>query len=185
MNKGPFDWWTDNGFLEYQQDNVRIYDMDREKYLFVDQILYASTTERSWYIKNVMPHAQGRCLEIGLGLGVASKVILARPEVEFLLTLEKSEAVIRAYGKPLPRHLVQQANVYEWIENYEGFSFPSFDLIFVDHFTAMDDEELIEELAPLVEKLKKLLKPKAKLIVWIDESLGSEEMQGLRDLWVI
>jgi len=184
MKQHAFSWWDQNGFLEYHNNNVRIYNVDGEQYLFIDQIMYASSTERSWYIKNVMPHAHGRCLEVGLGLGIASKVILARPEVEYLLTIENSEPVIAAYGKPLHRHFLLCADIYEWANNYGEFDLPLYDLIFVDHYTAMEDE-LIDELTPLVENLKKLLRPEGKLIVWVDESLAPEDTEMFRKLWVV
>jgi len=183
MGKGPFDYWNENAKLEYEKDDVRVYFMDGEQYLFVGQIMYASTTERSWYIKQVMPRAQGKCLEIGLGLGVASKVILARPDVQHLLTIEKSEAVIAAFGQPLPRHNILWGDVHEWIDNFYDPT-PMYDLIFVDHYTDMDDL-LYEELRILVGKLVYLLKPNGKLIVWIDENLSPEEIEDFKKFWVV
>lgn len=183
MVVGPYDFWDENGELEYEQGDVRIYRMDGEHYLFVNQTMYASTTERSWYIQNVMEHAKGRCLEIGLGLGAASKVILAKPEVRHLLTIEKNEAVIGAFGKPLPRHNILCADVYEWVDNFWDPT-PMYDLIFVDHYATMD-EELIEELKSLMEKLSKLLKADGKLIIWIDENLPEEEIKLFKQFWVL
>jgi spermidine synthase len=108
---GPFDFWDENGELEFHQGDVRIYRVDGEEYLFVGPVMYASTTERDWYGRNVFPYAKGRCLEIGLGLGVASKVILANPRVTHLLTVEKDENVIAAFGKPLHKHTLLRADV--------------------------------------------------------------------------
>lgn len=183
MNKTPWDFWDENAFLEYQNDDVRIYDMDREKYLFVGNIMYASTTERNWYIANVMPYATGKCLEIGLGLGVASKCILAKPGVRHLLTIEKDARVIEAFGRPLRRHNILEADVEEWTKDLVVIE-PIYDFIFVDHYT-LEDDEIIEPLAGLVERLKPLLKPDGKLVLWIDENAPEENKEMIRSLWVI
>jgi predicted O-methyltransferase YrrM len=181
--KGPFDFWNENAFLEYQNDDVRIYDMDAQKYLFIGQIMYASTSERGWYVKNVMPYATGKCLEIGLGLGVASKSMLVKNEVRHLLTIESNEKVIEAFGRPLRNHNILHANIYDWAENLEFYE-PVYDFIFVDHYT-LDDEEIIEPLEDLAAQLRKLLKPDGKMVFWIDTNATDEDQQRIKDLWVI
>ena len=183
MVVGPFDFWDRNAVLEYNEKDVRIYRMDGQHHLFLDQVLYASTTERPWYIHNVMPHAKGRCLEVGLGLGVASKVILANSKVKHLLTIEKNEAVIGAFGRPLTKHNILWTDVYEWINNFQDPT-PMYDLIFVDHYTSMDDE-LWEDLKNLVEKLSKLLREDGKLIIWIDENMDQKEIVQFKELWIL
>ncbi len=181
--KGPFDFWDRNGLLEYEAEDVRIYDVDGHKYLFVAQTLFACTTERSWYIKNVMPYAKGRCLEIGLGLGVASKTILAKRGVSHLLTVEKNERVIAAFGRPLPRHNILVADIHEWISNILQLK-PSFDFIFVDHHADMEEEDTYVEMCVLVEQLKQLLTKEGKLVVWLDENAHDEDQKRFRDLWI-
>jgi spermidine synthase len=182
MEKGPFDFWDKNAVLEYHQENVRIYRMDGEHHLFVDQIMYASTTERTWYIHNVMHYAKGKCLEIGLGLGVASKVILARPEVTHLLTVENNEAVIGAFGKPLPRHNILCTDIYQWVDSFIDLS-PMYDLIFVDHYT-LEDEEEIYALEDLAYKLEPLVKEGGRMIFWVDENAPEESKDQIRKLWL-
>jgi spermidine synthase len=181
--KGPFDFWEENAFLEYQNEDVRIYDMEGQKHLFIGQVMYASTTERSWYVRNVMPYAAGKCLEIGLGLGVASKSILVKDEVSHLLTVEANEKVIEAFGRPLRKHNILHADVYEWVDSLV-FVNPMYDFIFVDHYT-LEDEEIVDPLAELRDKLSKLLKPEGKMIFWIDENAPEEDQQRIRDLWVV
>jgi spermidine synthase len=179
---GPFDWWERNGKLEYEQGDVRIYDMDGDKYLFVGQTMYASTKERSWYVKNVMPHAQGKCLEIGLGLGVASKAILYKPQVKHLLTVEKNPHVIAAFGRPLHRHNILCADAVKWVSEFPVLE-PMYDFIFVDHYTF--DDETLETLPGLATALKFLLKPDGKMVFWVDENAPEEDRQKVRDLWIL
>lgn len=181
--KGPFDFWDQNAFLEYQNDDVRIYDMDTQKYLFIGQIMYASTSERGWYVKNVMPYATGKCLEAGLGLGVASKSMLVKEDVRHLLTIEANEKVIEAFGRPLRNHNILHADIYHWADNLAMVE-PVYDFIFVDHYT-LEDEEMVGELEELGEKLKKLLKPEGKMVFWIDTNAPEEDQKRIRDLWVV
>ena len=155
--------------------------MDRELYLFVDQIMYASTTERSWYALNVYPYAKGKCLEIGLGLGVASKAILANKKVSHLLTVESNEYVIAAFGRPLLKHNILHANVYDWILGLKNIG-ALYDFIFVDHYT-FEEEELVN-LIQLAEKLKCLLKKDGKMVFWVDENGPDEDKQLIRSLCI-
>lgn len=180
--KNPFEYWDKNAHLEYQNEDVRIYDMNNHKFLFVGQIMYASTTERGWYIKNVMPYAQGKCLEIGLGLGVASKCIIVKPEVKHLLTIEKDERVIEAFGRPLRNHNILHMDINDWLDGLVSFE-PFYDFIFVDHY-AFDEEDL-EYLPKLADRLKPLLKPGGNMVFWIDENAEEEDKDLVRELWHI
>lgn len=181
--KGPFDFWDENAFLEYQNDDVRIYDMDTQKFLFIGQVMYASTSERGWYVKNVMPYATGKCLEVGLGLGVASKSMLVKKAVSHLLTIEANEKVIEAFGRPLRNHNILHADIYEWSSNL-AFYGPIYDFIFVDHYT-LGEDELITPLEDLAVNLKRLLMPEGKMVFWIDTNATDEDQKRIRDLWVI
>ncbi len=182
MTIGPFDWWTENATEEFIQGNVRIYDMDGDKYLFVGPVMYASTTERNWYITNVYPYARGKCLELGLGLGVASKVMLANDRVTHLLTVENNEHVIGAFGKPLLKHNILHADAMEWVSNFPVLE-PMYDFIFVDHYTF--EEEELEMLQWLGTALQRLLKPGGKMVFWIDENGPDEDKEKIRKLWIL
>ncbi len=182
MTTGTFDWWDENATEEFTQGDVRIYDMDGEKYLFVGPVMYASTTEQSWYGKNVYPYARGKCLELGLGLGVASKVMLSNARVTHLLTVEKNEHVIGAFGKPLLKHNILHADAVEWVSNFPVLE-PMYDFIFVDHYTF--EEEELEMLQRLGTGLQHLLRPGGKMIFWIDENAPEEDKEKIRKLWIL
>lgn len=185
MSKDAFAFWDRNGKLTYNEGPVRIYNVDGEDYLFVGPVMYASTIERDWYGRNVYPRARGKCLEIGLGLGVASKVILANKRVRHLLTIEKQAEVIQAFGRPLPRHNILEKNVYEWIvgvaESVDLFE-PFYDFIFVDHYTDMEED--YDDLKNLQEMLLPLLKQNGSLVFWIDENAPEEDQCLIRSLWI-
>ena len=180
--RSAFDWWDENGTLEFTQGDVRIYDMDDQKYLFVGPIMYASTSERGWYIRNVYPHARGKCLEIGLGLGVASKVMIANNRVKHLLTVENNEHVIAAFGKPLEKHNILHADATQWVSEFPRLE-PMDDFIFVDHYTF--EEEELEALQWLGTGLKSLLRPGGKMVFWIDENAPDEDREKIKDLWIL
>jgi spermidine synthase len=179
--KDPFEFWERNGKLEFQRGDVRVYRVDRQHYLFVDQTMYASTTERPWYIRNVMPYAKGRVLEIGLGLGCASKVILANPKVQHLLTIENNENVIAAYGRLLPKHHLLLQDAEEWAREVPK-NFSMFDLIFVDHYTFSEDT--IDELKELAQNLCPLVKEGGRMIFWVDENAPEEDKVQIKNLWL-
>jgi spermidine synthase len=182
MAIGPFDWWNRNAFLEFEQEDVRIYAADGEKYLFVDQTMYASTTEKDWYIANVLPRARGKCLEIGLGLGVASKVITSSKEVTHLLTVEKNPSVIGAFGKPWLKHNILHVDVMDWISSFPALE-PMYDFIFVDHYTFDDDD--LDMLEWVGTGLKHLLKPGGSMVFWIDDNAPEEDKEQVKKLWVL
>lgn len=182
MGKGPFDFWHKNGLLEWEQGDVKIFSMDGDSFMFIGQTLFASTNERMWYIKNVMPHTRGKCLEVGLGLGAASKVILANPAVTTLTTVEANADVIDAFGWTFRHHIVVHMDINDWAAT-AGHVGPIYDFIFVDHFAEMD-EEFYPELEELVDKLKLTLKQDGKLVVWIDENAAEEDKEAYRKLWI-
>jgi spermidine synthase len=182
MTISPFGWWEENATLEFIQGDVRIFDIEDEKYLFVGQTMYASTTERSWYIKNVYPYAKGKCLELGLGLGVASKVILANDNVTHLLTIEEDGNVIGAFGKPLVRHNILHFDAMKWVASFPRLD-PMYDFIFVDHYTF--EEEELGLLQGLASGLKYLLKPGGEMVFWVDENAPEEDQNLIRDLWIL
>lgn len=181
MVQDPFAWWKQNSKLEFEQGDVRIYQIEDDSYLFVQQIMYASTTERPWYIKHVFPYAKGRCLEVGLGLGVASKVILANNQVNHLLTVESNEDVISAFGRPLVRHNILTADIYKWTTGLNIIE-PMYDFIFVDHYTF--EEEEFQDLKELATNLTPLLKENGRMIFWIDENAPEEDQGLIKSLWI-
>ena len=143
--------------------------------------MYASTTERDWYIKNIHSLARGRCLEVGLGLGVASKVILANTSVRHLLTIENNENVIAGFGKLLPRHTIRQMDINEWVDLLVDVS-PMYDFIFVDYY--VDLEEDLEDLQHLATNLKPLLYEGGHMVFWIDENSDEKDIEDVKELWV-
>ena len=183
MTRNPFCFWEKHGFLEFQSGDVRIYNVGGDQFLFVGQTMYASTRERDWYIRHLMPVARGNVLEVGLGLGCASKVLLASRKVQSLLTIEKNLDVVAAFGEPLGRHMILLADINDWVSSITEAS-PMYDLIFVDHYTMGDEDEQLPELQRLAVQLEPLLKKGGSTVFWIDEVVADETKADLKKLWL-
>lgn len=181
--KDPLAWWQKNGRLDFHRGDVRIYNIEEEDYLFIGQTIYASTKELPWYIHNIYNYVQGNVLEIGLGLGCASRLICKAPRIKHLLTIEKNEDVIAAFGTCLRHHYILSADVNEWAKQIPK-EFTMYDLIFVDHYT-MGDEDLYPELEELASNLSSLVNPGGRMVFWIDENAPDDEQEFVRSLWLV
>jgi len=179
--RDPFDFWNENGKLLWEQGDARVYEVDGQRYLFVDQTMYASTTERDWYIHNLMSKVRGQVLEFGLGLGVASLVMLAAG-LTHLTTIEKNKNVIWGYGRPLPFHNVIESDADVALEALSRSEL-KYDFIFIDHYAHLD-EETLDYLRNFVEKCRNLLVLGGNLVVWYDETLPDPDIASIRALWI-
>lgn len=173
-------YWDKNAVLEFKKDNVRLYRMGNQRFLFENEEICYSTSERNWYVKNVMPYAKGKALQIGLGLGLASKCILLKRKVNHLLTVEENENIIEAHGKTLTGHNILYKNPEQWLDlvSHNG---PTYDFIFVENYVF--DDEILENLPNLAEKYYSILKPNGNIIFWIDENAEEEDQRLVKSLW--
>jgi len=110
---------------------------------------------------------RGKCLEIGLGLGVASRYILSFPEVESLTTVEINPDVIAVH---------QMVNYIDDARhkgiNGDGLDFilqaeEKYDFIFFDHYSIID-EDTLETLEIYVKAAKKILAENGTMLGWFD-----------------
>jgi len=182
------------GKLVAESGEVKIYSMltnfskkhlKREE-LFLEigpgHTLWALESELPDYIWQLKDYPKGNCLEIGLGLGVASKYILTFPRVETLTTVEKNEDVIKAQKQVNPiednRHVVLEADglVYAYETQRE------FDFIFIDCYDAIDEDSL-----PMIEDMayacRRILKDDGRILGWWDESAPEEFVNSFFDLF--
>ena len=89
-----------DGEVVAEYGNVKVYKMNGELFLEIgpSHTLWALESDLTDYIEQLYDYPHGRCLEIGLGLGVASRYILTFPKVEHLTTVEKNLDVIKAHS---------------------------------------------------------------------------------------
>lgn len=137
--------------------------------------LWALESEITDYIDQISGIPKGDCLEIGLGLGVASRLILSHPSVTSLTTIEKNQDVIKCHSKiddkyrkdkhPYRKHVHK-------IINQDGLVFCNqtknkYDFIFIDCYANIDEDSL-----PLIQDLARsgarLLRPGGIITGWFD-----------------
>jgi SAM-dependent methyltransferase len=163
--------YFEDGNLIAESGSARIYSMNNELFLElgVGHNLWALESELPDYIWQLKDYPKGSCLEIGLGLGVASRYILTFPRVEELTTVEKNENVIEVQKEANPidddRHLVLNADglvyAYETRRKY--------DFIFIDCYSHID-EDTLPLIADMAYACRRILKDDGKVIGWWDEA---------------
>lgn len=150
-----------------EHGNVKIYKVDNEHELLlkIDGVLWALGSEIIDYKRNIGNMAKGDCLEIGLGLGVASGYILSFPEVKSLTTVDLNADVIKAQ---------KQANFIDddrhTIINMDGLSYingteKTFDFIFFDHYRTIN-KKTVPGIAEMVQASYRILNPNGRVSGW-------------------
>ena len=159
-----------DGELIAESGDARIYKMNGK--LFLERgkghTLWALEDELGDYIHQLDSWPQGDCLEIGLGLGVASKYILTFPKVKSLTTIEIDEDVITTQQLANPidddRHLIlNTSGLYYTYETKRLYDF-----IFLDFYDVID-EETLPIIADMVVACERILKRRGKIIGWLDK----------------
>jgi len=126
---------------------------------------------------------RGKCLEIGLGLGVASKYILSFPEVESLTTVEINSDVI-AVHKMInetydPRHEIVHAGGLDFMVLRDE----KYDFIFFDHYSIID-EDTLEILDVYAKAARKILNKGGTLLSWFDIYTPEEHANKFFDIFL-
>jgi predicted membrane-bound spermidine synthase len=174
-----------DGSLVVEVDNVRVYRMNDKLYLEIGpgHTLWALEDELKDYMEQLKDHPKGDCLEIGLGLGVASRYILTFPSVNSLTTVELDKDVIVAHSLledeyryytldyKGDRHKILHTSGLE----YAYMTKKRYDFIFIDFYDRTDEDTLpiIEDMARACHRI---LKPGGKMIGWLDKYTPEEFM---------
>lgn len=117
---------------------------------------------------------RGNCLEIGLGLGIASRYIISFPEVTKLTTVEINPDVIAVH---------QMVNYIDDARhkgiNGDGLDFilqteEKYDFIFFDHYSIID-EDTLEMLKTYVNAAKRVLAKDGDVLGWFDPYTPEED----------
>jgi len=159
-----------DGELIAESGDARVYEMNGRLYLErgTGHTLWALEDELQDYIVQLESWPKGNCLEIGLGLGVASRYILTFPKVKSLTTVEIDIDVITTQKMANPivddRHLILNANGLYYA--YETKSM--FDFIFLDFYDAID-EDTLPAIADMVTACNRILKRNGKMLGWLDK----------------
>lgn len=159
-----------DGELIAEIGDTRIYKMDGKLFLEkgVGHTLWALEDELEDYIYQLESWPKGDCLEIGLGLGVASKYILSFPKVKSLTTVEIDADVIMAQKIADPidddRHLILNAHGLYYAYETKRL----YDFIFLDFYDVID-EETLPLIADMAVACERTLKRGGKMIGWLDK----------------
>jgi hypothetical protein len=167
MKKGLI--YFQDGEIVAESNNAKVYRFNDMLHLEIGpgHNLWAIESELKDYIWQLNDRPNGECLEIGLGLGVASKYILSCPKVKTLTTVEKNDDVIKVHKTLNPitpkNHIILNADgLYYMYETKRKFDF-----IFLD-FYAVIDEETLPIIKDFSEAAKKCLKPDGEIVGWFD-----------------
>ena len=164
-----------DGELIAESGSARVYKMNGKLFLEkgTGHTLWALEDELGDYIYQLNDWPRGDCLEIGLGLGVASRYLLSFPRVDSLTTVEIDKDVIITQELVNPidddTHLILNANgLYYAYETRQVFDF-----IFLDFYDVID-EETLPLIADMVMGCNKILKNGGKMIGWLDQHTSSD-----------
>jgi len=173
-----------DGELIVKSGEARIYKFKDELFLEIGpgHNLWALESEISDYIWQLNDRPRGSCLEIGLGLGVASKYILSCKRVKSLTTLEINKDVIDVYKKleqedynhdftifPEKRHTILNADGLIYM--YETKQ--KFDFVFVDCYKTID-EDTLPLIADMAIAAENIVKPDGEVVGWFDKATPEE-----------
>jgi len=174
-----------DGILIAESGEAKVYKLNGELFLEIGpgHNLWALESELEDYIWQLSGKPGGECLEIGLGLGVASKYILSCPRVRGLTTVEINEDVINVYNKLNPEdysfdYVEAYYNKRHTIVNLDGLTYMyktkrRFDFIFVDCYDLID-EDTLPIIADMCSAGKRILKDDGLIVGWFDKATTEE-----------
>ena len=174
-----------HGKLLAKSGNIKVYLFNDLLYLEEGpgHTLWTIESEIEEYEQQIANYPKGNCLEIGLGLGVASRYILSCKGVKSLTTVELLEDVIKVQKQVNfindPRHSIICMNGWEHIISTDK----KYDFVFMDHYHFADEEGL-----PLIKKYvemckKRVLKKGGKIVVWQDIYMPEEFIESFHKLF--
>jgi spermidine synthase len=172
-----------DGELVVDQKNARVYKMDGELFLEIGEghTLWALESEFEDYRDQLSDFPRGECLEIGLGLGVASRYILTFPKVTRLTTVEVNKDVILAHEgikeedrkysldyKPFIKGRQRHRILHSDGLSYAYQTNKKFDFIFIDCYDRID-EETLPFIADMAAACARVLSSKGRITAWLDK----------------
>lgn len=170
--------YFEDGVLLAESGEAKVYKMADDLFLEIGpgHNLWALESEFKDYTWQLKDFPKGDCLEIGLGLGVASRYILTFPKVKHLTTVEINRDIINVHGKikdkdrkfsldydPI-KHSILKANGIEYAYQTKR----RYDFIFIDCY-AIIDEDTLPFIADMIIACSKVLKSDGKMIGWLDK----------------
>lgn len=185
-----------DGKVTAESGDVRAFSMNNELYLEIGpgRNLWAHEFEVSDYIQQLWDKPRGKCLEIGLGLGIASRCILSY-NVASLTTVELSIDVINVHEQ-LGTILDTKENKHKWLPyipekhlilNCDGLEYicttkMRYDFIFLDFFSNIDEDSL-PLIADMANASKRILNPGGSVVAWFDPQTPEEFVEPFNKIF--
>lgn len=182
-----------DGDLIAESGEAKVYKFDNDLFLEIGpgHNLWALGSELSDYMWQLSDNPRGSCLEIGLGLGVASKFILSLPRVRSLTTVEINKDVIEVYKQLKPEDYSFDFDVFpkkrHTILNADGLVYmyetrQRFDFVFIDCYSVID-EDTLPMIADMTIAAKNILNDGGKVMGWLDKATPEEFVKTFYDLF--
>jgi len=186
-------YYFKDGNVVAQSGDVCVYDMDNQFYLEIKGDLWALESEYSVYMEQLKDLPYGNCLEIGLGLGIASRCIMTFPKVKHLTTIEQNKDVINIHNdlKPYLDTRLNKWMLYDifkhTIINKSGLNYlleckEKYDFIFLDFYRAID-EDTLPLIKDMVNIAKKVLTKDGVVCGWLDPYTPVEHYEEFENIF--
>ena len=167
-----------DGELVAEHGQARVYKMNDQLFLEIGQghTLWALETELEDYMNQLQDYPRGNCLEIGLGLGVASRYLLTFPKVKHLTTVEINPDVVAVHKKIKDSdrgHKLDYNPKKHRILNADGLEYAyqtnqRYDFIFIDCYDRIDEDSL-PLIADMTNACARILTRKGRMMGWVDK----------------
>lgn len=189
--------YYDEGKLVAESGNAKVYEMFNSLFLEIGpgKNLWALESEYVNYIEQLAGKPRHKCLEIGLGLGIASRCILTCPHVTSLTTIESRKDVIDTHeqtcstlddGSRIDKWLPYDSSKHK-IYNCGGLEYlyrtrARYDFIFLDFYSHID-EETMPQIEDMVKAAKHRLEYDGILMGWFDIHTADEFVEPFFNLF--
>jgi spermidine synthase len=176
-------YFTD-GKIIAESGNIKVYEFNSALYLDrgPGHSLWADSEEIKELKEQIGGKPRGDCLEIGLGLGISSNIILENILVDSLITVEIDPDVIKVYKQMhslLPKtHTIVNVSGLDYLVSTKD----SFDFIFLDFYDIID-EDTLPEIRDYVEVGKSKLRDGGEIMGWFDPYTAEEFVSEFFELF--
>jgi len=183
------------GKIVARSGDVKVYSMDDQLFLEIGPAhdLWALESEVIDYIQQLKDDPKGNCLEIGLGLGVASRCIMTYPMVDHLTTVERNKDVIEVHKQLIPLldnkkdKWAKYKEENHTVVNMDGLEYllttnEKYDFIFMDFYKGIDEDSL-PEITDMVNAAQSCLTDRGIIRGWFDPYTPIEFVEVFHELF--
>ena len=167
---------------EYGEAKVYLYDDLLHLEIGPGHNLWMVESEIKELAEQIGDSPYGKCLEIGLGLGIASKYILSFPEVESLTTIEINPDVIAVNEMINTMHDSKHEIIEAGGLDFMVLSGNKYDFIFFDFYSIIDEDTLVV-LDIYAKAAREVLNEGGILLAWFDPYTPEQDAKLFFDIF--